>query len=253
MKHKYGYIIVEDVELQRENLIHLLEQRLDLVLLGSFDNAEDAYDYLAGAPNPLPDLLFLDIEMPESSGFNLLEALKRLALNLKVIITTAFPDYAIKSYDYSVSGYLLKPIELHKLNQSIEKAISEAPLPSPLALPDSRGYLMIKEKKRWIKLSHDEILYCEGANVDVRIVTTGEAFTIRERVKNLEQALPPAIFLRIHDSFIINLAYIKSYASNYTSVSLCFQPGSPQHTLNIGPKYRERFRELMQQQEQGWG
>jgi DNA-binding LytR/AlgR family response regulator len=250
MKHKYGYIIVEDVELQRENLIHLLSQSLDLVLLGSFENAEDAYDYLANAPDPMPELMFLDIEMPESSGFNLLEAIKRLSVDMKVIITTAFPDYAVKSYDYSVSGYLLKPIDRNKLNQSIEKAIKEMHAPSQSKLPaENGGYLMIKEKKRWIKLLYEEILYCEGANVDVRILTPGETFTIRERVKNLEQALPPALFLRIHDSYIINLAYIKSYASNYTSVSLCFQSGSTLHTLNIGPKYREKFRRLMQQQE----
>lgn len=251
MKHKYGYIIVEDVELQRENLIQLLSQSLDLQLLGSFENAEDAYDYLSNDPDPMPELMFLDIEMPESSGFNLLEALKRLSVDMKVIITTAFPDYAIKSYEYSVSGYLLKPIDRNKLNLSIEKAIREmhAPPSHSMLPPENGGYLMIKEKKRWIKLLYEEILYCEGANVDVRILTPGETFTIRERVKNLEQSLPPALFLRIHDSFIINQAYIKSYASNYTSVSLCFQSGSTLHTLNIGPKYREKFRRLMQQQE----
>lgn len=245
MKQKYGYIVVEDVELQRENLIHLLDTRLDLQLLGSFDNAEDAYSFLSDEQQPSPDIVFLDIEMPELSGFNLLEALRQVPKNMKVIITTAFPDYAIKSYDYSISGYLLKPIELARLNQSIDKAIGEmAAWPPP---PEPGGYLLIKEKKRWVKLAYDEILFCEGANVDVRIVTPAGAYLTRERVKNLEQSLPPSRFLRIHDSFIINLSYVKSYASNFTSVSLCYQPGSPMRTLSIGPKYREKFRRVMQE------
>ncbi|MCB0570710.1 MAG: response regulator transcription factor [Phaeodactylibacter sp.] len=249
MKQKYGYIVVEDVELQRENLIHLLDTRLDLQLLGSFENAEDAYEYLADEQSPAPDIMFLDIEMPELSGFNLLEALRRSPGQMKVIITTAFPNYAIKSYDYSISGYLLKPIELDKLNHSIDKAIGELGDTWPAAPPEPRHFLLIKEKKRWVKLGYEEILFCEGANVDVRIVTPGGAYITRERVKNLEQALPPTLFLRIHDSFIINLSYIKSYASNFTSVSLCFQSGSPLHTLNIGPKYRKKFRRMMQQEE----
>ncbi|MCB0555936.1 MAG: response regulator transcription factor [Phaeodactylibacter sp.] len=246
MKRKYGYIVVEDVELQLENLIHLLDTRLDLKLLGSFDNAEDAYDFLTDEKQPAPDIMFLDIEMPELSGFNLLEALRQAPLSMKVIITTAFPNYAIKSYDYSISGYLLKPIELGKLNKSVDKAIDELHSGQPAPAPELKEHLLIKEKKRWIKLSYEEILYCEGANVDVRIITPETTYLTRERVKNLEQALPANRFLRIHDSFIINLSYIKSYASNFTSVSLCFQPGSPLHTLNIGPKYRERFRRLMQ-------
>ena len=101
MKKQYTYIVVEDVELQRENLISLLNSRLDLQLIGSFANAKEAYDFLMQKEAAKPDVIFLDIEMPEVNGFNLLEAIKPICQKAKVIITTAFPDYAIKGYDYN--------------------------------------------------------------------------------------------------------------------------------------------------------
>lgn len=244
MKQKYTYIVIEDVELQRENLIELLHTRLDLELLGSFENAEDAYNFLADGRNPRPDLIFLDIEMPGASGFNLLDAARNFCLSAKVIITTAFAEYAIKGYDYNISGYLLKPIEPVRLNQAIEKAIAglrtpdEAPGPAP-------GHILIKEKGRWVKVDYDDILYCEGANVDVKVVTAGTTYLTRDRVKNMVELLPGENFMRIHDSFIINLDYVKSFAGNYTFVELAREAGAELHEIRIGPKYRDAFRERM--------
>lgn len=245
MKLQYTYIVIEDVELQRENLIEQLNTRPDLELLGSFENAEDAYYYLANTGNPRPDLIFLDIEMPEASGFNLLDVAYNYCLSAKVIITTAFAEYAIKGYEYNISGYLLKPIEPGKLNQAINKAIGSVKamatgLPAP-----PKGHILIKEKGKWIKVGHDEILYCEGANVDVKVVTPHAAYLTRDRVKNMEKVLPPESFMRIHDSFIINLAYVKSFAGNYTFVELSHPAGTQFHEIRIGPKYRDAFRERM--------
>ncbi|NBC09597.1 MAG: response regulator [Bacteroidetes bacterium] len=234
----YTFIVVEDVALQREHLTELLQARLDLHHQASFENAEEAYDYLSEQADNPPDLIFLDIEMPEASGFNFLEAIKHLRISPQVIITTAFAEYAVKGYEYDLSGYLLKPIEEEQLNRAIDKALKQR---SPERQEDD--HLMIKEKSRWVKLSYGEILYCEGANVDVRLVTLGGEYLTRDRIKNMEQRLPADRFLRIHDSFIINLEYIKSYASNFTFVELCPEPGAELQQLRIGPKYRDQFRE----------
>lgn len=239
MKNRHSFIVVEDVALQREYLIDLLQGRLDLKHEASFDNAEEAYQYLAQSEEP-PALLFLDIEMPEASGFNFLEAIKHLPASPKVIITTAFAEYAVKGYEYDLSGYLLKPIEEKQLNRAIDKAIGEL---SASERPAEEPHLLIKEKGRWVKLAHQEIMYCEGANVDVKLVTLGGAHFTRDRIKNMVQRLPEEQFLRIHDSFIINLSYVKSYASNYTFVELSAAPGAELQQLRIGPKYRESFRE----------
>lgn len=250
MKKAYRYIIVEDVALQRQNLINLLSSRLDLQLLESFANAEEAYDFLASANNPKPDLMFLDIEMPEVNGFSLLDATKRFRHDTKIIITSAFPKYAIQGYDYDVTAYLLKPIEMSKLNQAIDKALGELEQPQlkPAAKPISAtGNLTIKVKNKWVKVFYNEIIYCEGANVNVKIITPIEEYLTREKVKNLDQKLPKDRFLRIHDSFIINLDYVKGYAKTFAFVDLWDKARKETYTLNVGPKYREAFRERMRE------
>lgn len=253
MKKQYTYIVVEDVELQRENLISLLNSRLDLQLIGSFANAREAYDFLMQKEASKPDIIFLDIEMPEVNGFNLLEAIKPICQKAKVIITTAFPNYAIKGYDYNLTAYLLKPIDFQKLNKALDKAIQELNrnLVTPMSAKSmTRGHIFIKEKNKKLKIEYDEILYCEGANVDVKIITPLRTFITRERVKNLEHALPSNRFLRVHDSFIVNLQYIKGYTSNYSFVDLFSGEDSDWRTISIGPKYREIFRRKMKEMEE---
>lgn len=251
MKHLFTYIVIEDVELQRENLIELLHSRLDLELIGSFENAEDAYHYLADNSRRRPNLIFLDIEMPGASGFNLLDAASRFCLSAKVIITTAFAEYAIKGYEYNISGYLLKPIETEKLNHAIDKAIAGLQNPPPAGpAPAAKAHILIKEKGRWVKVDHDEILYCEGANVDVKVVASNTIYITRDRMKNMAKLLPAGQFMRIHDSFIINLDYVKSFAGNYTFVEIADNAGGKLHELRIGPKYRDAFKARM---ERRWG
>lgn len=252
MNAVYAFIIVEDVALQREHLIELLHSRLDLKLLQAFDNAEDAYLYLAQDHNPKPDLIFLDIEMPEASGFNFLEATKKLSCQPKVIITTAFAEYAVKGYEYSLSGYLLKPIEEAQLNKAVEKALQDIERQEHIAsgIPEE-PYLLIKSKSKWIKLKYGEILYVEGANVDVRIVTLSGTYLTRDRIKNLQQKLPDDHFMRIHDSFLVNLEHIRSYAGNYTFLELRAVPAGAVQKLPVGPKYRELFRESVTPKGQG--
>ena len=248
MKKSYRYIVVEDVALQRENLISLLSSRLDLQLLDSFENAEEAYDYLASNPNPRPDLMFLDIEMPEVNGFSLLDATKRFRKNIKIIITSAFPKYAIQGYDYDVTAYLLKPIEMSKLNQAVDKALSELEQPKTAVFSKAtpaNDHLVIKVKNKWVKIFYNEIIYCEGANVNIKIITPIEEYLTREKVKNLEQKLPSNHFLRIHDSFIINLDYVKGYAKTFAFVDLWDKTRKETYTLNVGPKYREVFKARM--------
>ncbi len=130
MKMTYRFIVVEDVELQRQHITGLLQSRLDLEFQAAFENAQEAYQYLASGKNPMPDLLFLDVEMPEASGFSLLESLRRLEPSFRVIFVTAFPEYAIKGYEYNASAYLLKPVEPDKLFRAVDKAIRELNTPA---------------------------------------------------------------------------------------------------------------------------
>lgn len=254
MKMTYRFIVVEDVELQRQHITGLLQSRLDLEFQAAFENAQEAYQYLASGQNPMPDLLFLDVEMPEANGFSLLESLRRLEPSFRVIFVTAFPEYAIKGYEYNASAYLLKPVEPDKLFRAVDKAIRElntpaapAPAASAVSAPASRPFIMIKVKQMLIKLWLDDIIYCEGANVNVRIVTSAGEYLTRERLKHIEQQLPADRFLRIHDSFIVNLEDVKGFAANFTTIELMrTEVKGKALSLPVGPKYRQVLKEKLQ-------
>ncbi len=246
MKSHYNCIIIEDVALQRKNLTAMLGSRLDLKVIEEFENADEAYKYLCATEKVRPDIMFLDIQLAEFNGLDLLKAIRKLEQKPKVIITTAHPQYAIPSYDYNVSGYVLKPLEMDKLNQAIDKAIEQLKKKetyvSAEERTDARPFLAIKENNKIINIFHDEILYLEGANVNVKIITNIATHLPRETLRNMENQLPPSHFLRIHDSFIINLDYLRGYAKNFSSVDLLFPKKKDVHTIPIGKKYRQKIK-----------
>ncbi len=249
MKSHYNCIIIEDVALQRENLINMLSTRLDLKVIEQFEAADTAYDFLCDQEQPKPDIMFLDIQLAEFNGLDLLKALQKMEDYPKVIITTAHPQYAIQSYDYRVSGYLLKPLEMNKLNQAIDKVIEQLqefskPTPKLNSTPteQSRTFIPIKEGNKMINVFHDEIIYLEGANVNVNFITAQDTHTTRETLKNMDEILPDN-FLRVHDSFIVNLDFLKGYVRNISSIDLQHPSHLEKHSIPVGKKYRKTVRE----------
>ncbi len=257
MKTFFTYIVVEDVPLQRANLIYMLSSRLDLKLLEEFDTARGAYNYLSQEGVEFPDLLFLDIEMPEVNGLHLLEATKKLARQPRVIITSAHEEYAIPSYDYDVSGYLLKPLEVEKLNKAIDKAIHELQQntdnhPESEGSPPAFGSIepasfLIQVGDRMIKIYFEELIYCEGANNNIKVVTNNQTYETRRTLKNILEDLPESQFMRVHDSFIVNLRYLKSYTKRMTSVELCSDQTC--YPISVGRKYRSMLKERLEDSE----
>lgn len=258
MKTYFTYIVVEDVPLQRANLIHMLSNRLDLKLLKEFDTARGAYNYLSEKGVDFPDLMFLDIEMPEVNGLHLLEATKKLPHQPRVIITSAHEEYAIPSYDYDVSGYLLKPLEIEKLNKAIDKALHETqqneegkPEMDPIS-PSFGGVeptsFLIQVGDRMFKINFEELIYCEGANNNIKVVTTNQVYETRRTLKNILEELPEAQFMRVHDSFIVNFSYLKSYTKRFTSLELCHEQEC--HHISVGRKYRSILKARLHDTEQ---
>ncbi len=253
MKRHFNFIIVEDVPLQRENLLGMLSGRMDLHHLASFETAEDAYGFLGDPANQPIDLLFLDIELPERNGLDFLNSIKNFTHKPRIIITTAYPQYAIPSFDYTsmVTHYILKPIETDKLNKAVDKAIAElrageAPEPAPPHYPVAeRPFAYFPVADRELKVFFDELLYCEGANVNVKIVTIREAFLTRGPLKNIEKQLPPDTFSRVHDSFIVNLHLVRGHTKRFDALDLRHDDDNETHTIRIGKKYRNEFRNRM--------
>lgn len=247
MRKGKTYIIVEDEPLQLENLVFMLKSRLDLVFLGSFNNANAAYQFLSDEQQDVPDLMFLDIEMPQINGLQLLDSLSGLSLSMKVIIVTAYEEYAIPSYKYPVSGYLLKPVEMEQLNAAINKAlndgqISQTPAQESNASSPSFDNFFIKVDNKMVKMEIADIGYAEGANVYLKIYTFQDLYVTRLTLKYLEELLPRDRFMRVHDSFIVNLSCIKSFARNFTFVEIKLGPDKEVSTIPVGKKYRTAFK-----------
>lgn len=149
------------------------------------------------------DLVFLDIQMPEITGIELIESIKNN--KTKVILTTAYPEYALEGYTYDVIDYLLKPITFERFLIAVAKAKQR--MTHLLQVPCS-GHLPVKTEYRVHKVDFVTIRYIEAlGDYIVFYTTTGKLMTL-ERMKNMENLLPPDCFIRIHKSYIINIACI---------------------------------------------
>lgn len=185
------------------------------------------------------DLVFLDIQMPELNG---MDFLKIAGNKTKVILTTAYSDFALESYDYGVIDYLLKPISYERFYKSVQKAkdffkLSETEI-GIKAIPE-KEYFFTKSDGKQVKIYFKEILYIEGLRDYVNIKTQGKEIIVLENLKDLEAFLPQN-FMRVHRSFIINLNKISEIDGNRVSV------GS-QH-IPIGETYKNDFKDWLKKQ-----
>src|SRR5688572_8906406 len=147
--------------------------------------------------------MFLDIQMPEITGITLLKSLHRKPL---VILTTAYSEYALESYDLDVVDYLLKPITFDRFLKAVDKASQR--LNPPAATPEpgvekGNSFVFIKDGTKLVKVNFDDILFVEGLKDYVTIVTKTQKIVSLQRLKSLEAQLPTDKFIRIHHSYII--------------------------------------------------
>ena len=221
-------IIIDDEPVAIEVIKTHLQQLEDFEVKAAFTNPIKAAGYLC--ENQI-DLIFLDIEMPVLSGFELLSSLPDPP---KVIITTAHRDYAPEAFNMEVVDYLLKPISLDRLLKAVNKyhqAVA-SDRPHQDRHPDGdEGHIIIKADKKFHKVLFNEICYIESMDDFIRIHTSGHKFDCYERLVGMEKKLPPGKFLRIHRGYIINLDKIDSFMN--TSVQI------GDKVLVIGKKYRE--------------
>jgi DNA-binding LytR/AlgR family response regulator len=207
-------IIVDDEPLAIEILESYVARVEELELTGTFRNAIAAFTFVQ--QNPV-DLIFLDIEMPKLSGIEFLKTLKQRP---KVIITTAYRDYAIEGFELEVVDYLLKPIPFERFLKSVGKVLSSRTdinaLPSPVA-QDSFTYF--KVDKKMVKTKIADILYIESIKDYVKVRTTEKEIITQQKISYLDESLPRAHFLRIHRSFIVNTDHIDAYTATDVEIS----------------------------------
>lgn len=222
---KIKCIIIDDEPLAVDLLKHYAENNVDLELVFATTEVFDAIDFLKS--NKV-DLIFTDIQMPDLTGIQLMKVLDD---SQKFILTTAYPDYALESFNYNVIDYLLKPISKEKFDQSIIKfkALFVEKIQA------NKDYVFVKSEGRQVKIVFDDILYVEGLKDYLKIITRTSKHLVLETMRSFEERLPTN-FKRVHRSYLINTNHLTAIDGNSVYIQ--------DKLIPIGETYRKDFKNL---------
>jgi two-component system LytT family response regulator len=213
-------VLADDEVLARQKLRQLLREEKDVEIVGECASAAETIQ-LVSATNP--ELLFLDIRMPDMDGFDVLGALSALRIPAmpQVIFTTAYDQYAVRAFEFHAIDYLLKPFTAERLRGAVQNFRDRRASPplrtgEPTSPPEVERYaarMVFKSRGRILFLPVEEIRWISAEENYVRICTGSESHLLRETMARLETRLDPEVFLRVHRSSIVNLHYVKEVKS----------------------------------------
>lgn len=232
-------VIVDDSKLQRLSVVRLIEEHPSLKLLAEFNNALDARRELS--KNKV-DLVFLDIEMPVLSGFEMIDGLVHKP---QIIFITGKTQYAYKAFDYNAVDYLHKPVTKERFKIAVDKAISNYKIKNEIFL-ENEDYIFVKSDLQKRKVFLDELLYIEALGDYVKLITKRESIIVLSTLKSFEEDLPENRFLRVHKSYIVNLEKINQYNSKRIEIGKNEIPLSRNRKKNLV----EALEKLNQESEQ---
>jgi len=219
-------LIVDDEPLALDIIESYIEKIPDLELVARCDNAIDANEILQ---KEHVDLLILDIQMPQMTG---IELVKSLRSKPKVIFTTAYSEYAVEGFELDAVDYLLKPVAFDRFMKAVNK-VKDGADRSTVAADDD--FFFVKADKKLMKIHFNEILYIEGLKDYVIIKKEAGRVIALQTMKSLEAKLPSNIFMRVHRSYIVNIAKIKAVVGN----SLELIENGKTKDIPIGKNYKE--------------
>jgi DNA-binding LytR/AlgR family response regulator len=230
---KMRCIIVDDEPIARRILREFVEQVPFLELAGQFETVQKMETFLQ---NDKADLVLLDIEMPKVSG---LDYLKRSTVKPLVILTTAFPQYALEGYELDIIDYLLKPVAFNRFLKAVQKAkeyteLRETTTPDPFA-----SWLFVRSEKRIEKIEVKDILYVESLGNYVNIYTENKKILTYLTLKGLESQLPVNEFIKIHQSYLVSFSKIEAIEGNQVTIK--------NKSLPISRNYRDSVMQLVEQ------
>lgn len=236
-------LIVDDEPLAHTILSDYVRKVPFLTLVGTTTSPIDA---LTQVQRGEVDLIFLDIQMPELTGIQFLNLLRRGASGqiCRVILTTAYSEYALDGYEHDVVDYLLKPISFERFYRAVQKLmpspsqaapVSAAPeiVPQQPAPESGKDFIFVKTEYRLQRVGLGEILYVEGLKDYVSLYTPGERILALQTMKTMEEKLPTGQFVRVHKSYIVALNRIESVERNRIYIGKAVIP--------IGDTYRDAF------------
>lgn len=247
-------IIVEDETLAQDVIRNHLARIGQMELIGVFRTGPEALPVLESGD---VDVLFLDIRLPGMSGLHFLRTLTDPPL---VVLTTAYAEYALESYEFNVIDYLLKPISFERFSKAVNKILDGRLYSFPLSSSDGRpadesrstdgtraidgpvspiqgDHIFIKSNSKFFRVDFSEILYVQGMKDYLKIHTPDFTLITHQTMNELEKLLPSRLFIRVHRSYLVALRHIRSIYGNTIELGKVSIP--------IGVNYKEAVMELV--------
>jgi len=218
---KINCIISDDEALARDVIINHVSKLEQLKVVAICTNGLEAYNAIK---NSKADLLFLDIQMPQLTGIELLRTVKNAPA---VIITTAYPDFALEGYELNVIDYLLKPISFERLLKAVEKYenwVNPGYMPNSIIhqadkLVITEPFIYVKADKKMVKIIQKDILYLESLKDYVKIHTQNTHVITYQTITYFTEKLPANSFMRIHRSYIVAIDHITAFSSTELTIA----------------------------------
>jgi DNA-binding LytR/AlgR family response regulator len=223
-------MILDDDELSRRIIEEFISKTDGLVLTHSCSNPVTGINELKG--DDAVDLIFLDIEMPEMTGLDFLDSVNNTP---QVIIFSSKGKYAVDSYDYDVTDYLLKPVDYKRFLKAVDKVQKRMEEEHKDEL--GQNEIFIKKNSTLVRLKYEEILWIEALENYVIFNTFKDKYTIHFTMKAIEQKLPSKKFTRVHRSYIVNTGSIEVIEDN----SVIIKTEDSTKSIPIGKSYKEKL------------
>lgn len=225
-------LIIDDEPMAVEVIENHLKRMTDIKVSGTFQNPLNALQQLE---NEKVDFIFLDINMPLISG---LDFLKSISIKPRVIITTAYREFAVDSFELDVVDYLIKPIPFARFLKAIDKVkhLMQLERGKPEKIIE-KPHLFVKADKKLVKVYLSDILFVESLKDYIKISTVAGDLLVLRSITSIEEELPADQFLRIHRSFIVSIEKIRAIDGNTVEVS--------HHKIPIGRNYTKEAKKII--------
>ena len=228
------FIIVDDEQHAIDILVHYVRQTPHLKLIGCFTNPMEALKVVG---EQRIDLVFLDIQMPELSGIDFIKAIQGKS---KVILTTAYSEFALEGYELYVVDYLLKPIRLPRFLAAVQKVVEQTPVPAHQdSAEDDYIFVKTESKGKLLKINLADIDFIESLKNYMAIHCGEQKTLVYTSKKELEERLPKKRFIRVHKSFIVSVPKITGIEGNLVRLK------NVTANIQIGENYKTELMELI--------
>lgn len=220
------YLIIDDEPIAHNIIKGYCDLLPNMKLARQCYDAIEALDYLR---NHKVDLIFLDLNMPKLKGFDFLKTLPNAP---KVIVTTAYKEYALDGYELDIVDYLLKPFSFERFLKAINKAINLKSGSSQLQTTNNGEgqHIFLYSDKKHIQVKLNDIIFVEGAGNYCKVVLKDKQILIREKMSNILEILPPEKFIQVHKSYIVAKTHIVEIEGNRIQIK--------NHQISIGKLYK---------------